>query len=265
MANFRTIEFNGRTFQSFGFFLKKDNDYIDFADLNVETKQVEGSLNGADLSSAVSEENIERIYTFKTIPTKLPYQNEAKFLKVFVDFITGSRNDYKILKDSARKGYYCYAFLKSVSSIKKQFDGCFEISVTFSCRPYWYREISDDIELVINNNPNPVSVPVYNPEKFTAYPYIKIQIENPPSGVVNNGMFIQNGTDYFDVIKINDYIELDSEKKNAYKGTVGQNNFVDLLNYPEFPKIKPGQNTLIFTTHSNAKYTITIKPRWRCL
>lgn len=262
MAKFREIEFNDRSFFDYGFYLKKGTPYIDYPELSYDVEEVEGAANGAELTGSLTAQNIDRTYTFKSIPTKIPHKNESKFLKVFTDFLMTSRDGYKKLKDSTRRGYFCYAFLKSVSSLTKSFDGCFEISVTFSCRPYWYREF-EPIQKTMTTSTSRV-IKLYNPEVYTAYPYIKVELQEEQA-TENNGLYINDGTNTFEVFDIDGYIEIDSEKKNAYKGNLPKNSSTNLKDYPNFPKLKSGENVLTFTLKSSGTYTITVVPKWRCL
>lgn len=264
MDNFRTIEFNKRNFKSFGFYLKKDVPLYTFPELNYEEATIAGAVNGVDLLGSFSEENIERTYTFKTIPSKIPY-SEDKFLKVFLDFVNTSRKGYKKLKDSAKPGYYCSAFLKSVGEIKKEFPGCYEISLTFSCRPYWYKENAEEVTQLFISPNEQKWIPLNNPERFSAFPYVKIERIYEGSET-NNGVMIYDGDTWFEVLSIDGYIELDCEKKNAYKGSTPQNQRTNILTYPEYPKLIAGNNTWFFNfKKSNGAYRVTIKPRWRTL
>ena len=92
---------------------------------------------------------------------------------------------------------------------------------------------------------------ITNPFSFASKPYLKIY---------GNGMgtlMIQSGTsNKIWQLEIDDYIEIDSEKMNCYKGTLLRNDKVSGDGFQTFEK---GENNIIFSGEITA---IDIVPRW---
>ncbi|BDR75277.1 phage tail domain-containing protein [Clostridium tetani] len=118
-----------------------------------------------------------------------------------------------------------------------------EFKVKFICEPFKYLE-SQIIEITQNN------FTIYNEGTFESQPYVKI---------FGSGYISLNIND--EVIKlknIEDYVELDSEIMECYKGTVNCNNKMT----GEFPIFQVGENKISWTGNVSK---IEITPRWRCL
>ena len=92
---------------------------------------------------------------------------------------------------------------------------------------------------------------IVNPEYLPSAPYIRIY------GSGNITLTINNDSFYFEDIE--DYIEVDSESMNAYKGISPLNNKMKTANFPEFI---PGDNAIAWTGSVNK---IEIIPRWCAL
>ena len=123
--------------------------------------------------------------------------------------------------------------------------------VTFNCKPFKYsfagqQTLSADAsELTITN-----------PTAFESRPYIKlyggglIRLMVQPEG---------RGTSSWGFAGVDEYIEIDSERMNCYKGTVLKN---DILSGEGFPVLKPGENTIACAGNVRR---VEVVPRWQCL
>lgn len=254
MDNFRDISFNGRNLQSFGFFLKDDNAFVDFPTRSATTTTIAGSVVGDEISDKGTYGNIERTYTFKSIPQKIPYKSEEKLMKMFIEWVRDHRATYSKLKDTNRKGYFCYAFIKSVGNIIRTAKGYYEGSITFSCRPYWYLESGMNTIKVQATGGIAETVTLINPEANTAYPYIKVSSQS------TSGFTLTVNGKMLTISEIPEYIEIDSQEKNVFKGNTPKNN---LMTGTTFPSLKSGDNTISIL--SIADCVVEITPRWRCL
>lgn len=90
-----------------------------------------------------------------------------------------------------------------------------------------------------------------NPEHFGSKPYIKITGSGDITLSVNNSSFNFTG--------VEEYIEIDSEIMNAFKGTLPQNH---KMATPFFPVLIPGNNNISWVGTVN---NVEIIPRWCCL
>lgn len=249
MVDFREITFAGRNLRTFGLVVKKGADFVSFADDNVDIKDISGSLIGGYISGDRSRKNVEKTYELKTLPYEITYP-ENKYVKLLTDWINEVRGYYMTFQDSAKAGYQTYAVLKSVNGFKKSYDGCFEISLTFSMRPYWHK--ISGLEWIEKTFTNGTEIELVNPENFIAYP--TITVESSVTGTNGGFTLIVNGTPF--VVSSSDgYVEIDSERQKVYPS---QNAAAD-----SYPFFEPGENTIRFQGHSSTTYDLSIQPRWR--
>lgn len=154
-------------------------------------------------------------------------------------------NGYKILADSYDADYFRLATIEKTITITQNgiYDGT--LSVTFNCKPFRYSYAGQRaITLTAGEK-------IVNYEKFAALPYVKIM----GGGAVTLTI---NGRD-FSISDINEYVEIDSESMNTYKGAENKNNTARSLDYPIFT---PGENRISWTGNVSA---VQIVPRWRTL
>ena len=123
--------------------------------------------------------------------------------------------------------------------------------MTFNCKPYKYSfagqqaVVADTSELTITN-----------PTAFESKPYIKLY----GSGTVRLMIMPDGqGTTTWVISDVDEYIEIDSELMNCFKGTVLKN---DTVKGAEFPVFKPGTCTINCTGDVTR---IEVIPRWCCL
>ncbi len=122
--------------------------------------------------------------------------------------------------------------------------------MTFNCKPYKYSfagqqtVAADDSTLTITN-----------PTAFESQPYIKLY----GSGTVTLNVSSANGTNSWAISAIDEYIEIDSELMNCYKGIVLKN---DTVTGDGFPMLQSGASTVSCVGDVTR---IEVIPRWRCL
>ncbi|EPY2274513.1 distal tail protein Dit [Clostridium sporogenes] len=118
-----------------------------------------------------------------------------------------------------------------------------EFEVTFVCDPFKYLE-NEIIEIDKNN------FTIYNEGTYESQPYLKICGSGDISLNIND-----------EVIKlknVNNYIELDSEIQECYRGNLNCNNDMQ----GEFPTLKIGENKISWTGNVSK---IEVTPNWRYL
>ena len=150
--------------------------------------------------------------------------------------------------DSYDAEYFRYGVISGSLDIEEQLNkvGCF--TVTFNCKPYKYSYAGQETV-----SADASELTITNPTAFESRPYIKLYgsgtvvIMIQPQG---RGMMISN---------LDEYIEIDSELMNCFKGTALKN---DKVKGTEFPVLKPGVCTIICTGDVTR---IEVIPRWCCL
>ena len=261
MANFRDIYFNGRNLQSFGWYVTKDTPVRYSYKLKHKTTPLIGAINGEGVTEDDKVENVIKKFTFKTMPNKIPFDNEELFLNAFEKWLKLNQGKYSKFIDTAKKGCYTEAIITEVSDIERPYKGCFKVTITFSCKPFYYLEKIDEIYTTTIAN-TAKTLTINNFENETAYPYIKIYQPSASATTLTPVSIVFNGT----TLTIRDdnattvsSVEIDSETMRVYSG----NTSLDFLTIAfNLPKLVPGMNTLVITTNTNAN--VEINPRWRC-
>lgn len=152
---------------------------------------------------------------------------------------------YFELWDGYDKRYFRLGAYNDEVNIEEELRGLGEFSASFNCKPFKY---SFDGQKMVNMTE---AGSIVNPEYLPSAPYIRIY------GSGNITLTINNDSFYFEDIE--DYIEVDSESMNAYKGISPLNNKMKTANFPEFI---PGDNAIAWTGSVNK---IEIIPRWCAL
>lgn len=147
------------------------------------------------------------------------------------------------LYDTYEPGYYRSAYILAPIGIEELAGRLLGgVDITFTCKAY-KRAIVGDKTITLRNETT-----IFNTEGFTSYPYMKIYASGTVSLAINNRMYVFED--------INEYIEIDSELMNCYKGDKLQNN---KMKSKIFPKLISGKNNISWIGNVNR---IEIKPRW---
>ncbi len=147
---------------------------------------------------------------------------------------------YKKLILSTDSNYYYEAICINkidISEVVKNFGECL---IVFSCKPL-KKEIFGDSKIILTQ-----SNTLYN-EGLASSPYIKVVGSGDITININNQKLILKG--------VEDYIEVDTELYNCFKGNVNQNNKM----YSNFPVLEEGKNEISFT---GSVIQLEILPRW---
>lgn len=156
-----------------------------------------------------------------------------------------SQAGYFRLWDSYDKDYFRLASYSDEADIEQELNDLGTLKLSFNCKPYKYSfEGQKTIKLTSAGD-------IYNAEMFSSKPYIKIKAAGAVTLYVNNSAY--------NFTNIDEYIELDSEAMNAYKGAVSKN---DKMTSTGFPTLTPGNNTISWVGNVEQ---IEIIPRWCCL
>lgn len=151
---------------------------------------------------------------------------------------------YFKLWDSYDKNYYRLASYSEEVDIEQELRALGSLSVSFNCKPFKYSfEGQKIITLTAAGS-------IYNAEFYPSKPYIKVVGSGTITLTINNTSFT--------LTSVNEYIELDFETLNAYKGTTAQNGKVSGADMSTFSFI-PGYNSISWV---GSVTRFEIVPRW---
>lgn len=151
-----------------------------------------------------------------------------------------SKIGYQRLEDSFHPGEFRMAVYSG--SFEPQVHGkaaAGEFDIEFDCKPQRWLKIG---EKAFNYTDDGL---IINPTEFEAKPLIR---------VYGSGSFSINGTS-LEIIRSDEYMDLDFENEEAFKGNTNCNLNV---NIPVFPTLKPGKNNITL----NGVTKLEIIPRW---
>lgn len=240
MNGFPYLIFNERSSREFSLFIVEKNSYNGAA-RDVTYTSVPGR-SGDLITDNGRYKNIDISY-------KLALLNNTKFtFSELTHQIKGwllSETGYFRLWDSYNKEYFRLASYNNEAAIEQDLRDTGSLSLKFNCKPFKY-SFSGQNTLTFTE-----AGALYNSEFFPSLPYIKITGRGTVTLSVNNSAF--TFTD------IDEYIEIDSEIMNAYKGIVSQNN---KMRSSGFPILSPGKNNISWIGDVAG---LEIIPRWCCL
>lgn len=151
---------------------------------------------------------------------------------------------YFPLWDSYDGKYYRLASYTNEVDIEQELRSVGKLSLSFNCKPFKYSfEGQRTVEMTAAGT-------LYNAEQYESKPYIKVVGSGTITLAINNSSVTLSSVD--------EYIELDSEMLNAYKGTAAANNQMS----GDFPVFAPGDNTISWVGNVTR---LEIVPRWCCL
>lgn len=174
----------------------------------------------------------------------------ASALRDIKGWLYAEPDRYHEITDSYDAEYFRYGVISGNLDIEEQLNKVGSFTVTFNCKPFKYsfagqQTVSADAsELTITN-----------PTAFESRPYIRLY----GNGAVTLNISSPDSTSLWTISAIDEYIEIDSELMNCFKGTVLKN---DTVKGAEFPVFKPGVCTINCTGDVSR---IEVIPRWCCL
>lgn len=158
--------------------------------------------------------------------------------------------DYK-LTFSDNQGYFYKVKCINIDEIKRELRVIGRFDIKFTCDPFAY---SYEGQKTITKMGQDSELDLYN-DGYDSLPYIKLFGNNPTTLMLTT----EETTMYlFQSTHIDEYIELDSELQDCYKGTLNCNK----LYSGTFPVLKPGRNQLYWSGNATG---LEIIPRWRQL
>lgn len=236
--------YNGRSSADFGLHIET-KDVFSAPEYDAEFISIPGR-SGDIINPNRRFANIKVTYT-----VFLARKNIAALAAVLRDikgWLYSEPDRYHELSDSYDAEYFRYGVISSSLDIEEQLNKVGSFTVTFNCKPYKY-SFSGQQTVAADDS----TLTVTNPTAFESRPYIKlygsgaVALMMHPQG---RGMMISD---------LDEYIEIDSELMNCFKGTALKN---DTVKGAEFPVLKPG----VCTINCNGDVSrIEVVPRWCCL
>lgn len=155
-----------------------------------------------------------------------------------------SASGYSRLEDSYEPEYYRMAVYKEENNIQNILDHAGRATIQFDCKPQRFLKLGD-IEIYATSE-----IVLRNPTGFSAKPIIKINGRG--SGWLNVGNQSVN------ITEINEYVTMDCELQDAYKGVQNCNSKIELVD-GIFPKLDAGETTINF---NGGITSVEVIPRW---
>lgn len=174
MADFRDIIIDGKNMRKdFGLYLKSGHAVRPAIEYDVDVVPVEGSAVGDFIVDNKTENNIEYTYSFRSIPSKIP-QNDRFFVKTLKKWINDIKGKYVKLMDTEHEGCYNNAYLVDVGDVYKNFEGCYDVELTFSLKSFWYLSVEKEKGLDVSDIDSRLTYLLKNPEGVDSYPFISL-------------------------------------------------------------------------------------------
>ena len=190
-------------------------------------------------------------YKNVNIPYKLTLLNKTE--RDFAELAQAIRgwilteSGYFRLWDSYDRKYFRLASYSGEVDIEQELRDLGSLDLTFNCKPYKYSF----------EGQNPVvftaAGSLYNAELFPSVPYIKVTGSGTVTLTINDSSFTLK--------EIDEYIELDFDMPNAYKGLEPKNNKVSGADMSTFT-LRPGFNAISWVGDVEK---LEIVPRWCCV
>ena len=238
--------YNGRSSADFGLHIEK-KDVFSAPEYDAEFISVPGR-SGDIINPNRRFANIKVTYT-----VFLARKNTAALAAALRDikgWLYSEPDRYHELTDSYDAEYFRYGVISGSLDIEEQLNKVGSFTVTFNCKPYKYSFAGQ--ETVVADS---ASLSVTNPTAFESRPYIKLY----GSGAVTLNISSGGSTNSWTISSVDEYIEIDSELVNCYKGTVLKN---DTVTGDGFPTLQSGASTIACVGDVTR---IEFIPRWCCL
>ena len=182
------------------------------------------------------------------VPAKSIQDLSDKLTKI-KNWLYDKVNQYHDLTDSYDDKFKRRAVFNNKLDISDEARKIGVFTLTFSCLPFRYQLTGLEVINITD------TITVRNPFNFASKPYIKVYGSGEGTIVIQN----EEGNKIWHFSDIDEYVEIDSELMNFFKGTELKNSSVSGDGFPELSK---EDNVLSF----NGGITgIEIIPRWVCL
>lgn len=227
------IAFNGESSQSFGIYVSGEGTFN-----SPELDTISYSVPGKNGDIIISNNRYKNItVTYPAFIRSNFKQNSDRAREWLL-----SPQGYKRLSDDYHPGEFRLAkFVSPLDFTMRFLNYSGECNLTFDCKPQRFLTSGEE-PITFESNST-----LYNGHQFTANPLITVY------GSGNGNLTIGDRT--VTLTGISEYVTLDSDIQNAYKGNTNKNGSMS----GEFPVLKSGNNIISF---SGGITKVTIVPRW---
>lgn len=173
-----------------------------------------------------------------------------------------SSGGYKRLEDSFDTNCYRLACLDSTVEISEQDSKLFTLEIKFTCKPFKYLK-SGETAINIDFASPLSSYNISNNTQFSSLPLIKIKASKEITLHISNGSVTTDKVITFPNYSMG--LTIDSELMAVYR-TSNSELYNSAIDWSDFPRLLPGNNSIGFTLGTGASITeASIIPRWRTL
>lgn len=159
-------------------------------------------------------------------------------------WLLSGRGDY-VLSDTYDRDYFRVASFGGPLDMENVMQWGGRATIAFQCHPYKY-SYSGQFRVCVGRLKT-----IVNAEMFESLPHIRIR------GSGNCELYLNNTT--IKVADVSDYVDIDSEAKQVFKGTTLMNSKTIMGDFPVFV---PGENHMDWNSNVTS---VEIIPRWRTL
>lgn len=159
------------------------------------------------------------------------------------------------LEDTYHPGVYRLASFAGQLEIENVHNRFGRLTLDFFSRPeLWLSSGDEPIILTPDPSVRTYEACVYNPTAFPALPLIRLEGVGAAS--------INIGRSYISITGLEDYLDVDAETQDCFRGTENKNSLVTVTS-DIFPLLSPGDNkVLVAGVGAQTISKITIWPRW---
>ena len=236
------FEFNGHRSDEFGIRIQKKNVYS-APKRDITLISIPGR-NGDLIASNNRYQNVVLSYTCY-VPAK-SIQELSNKVTLIKNWLYRDIDSYHYLTDSYDENFKRLALFNNKLDISDEVSKIGKFVIQFSCKPQRYDK--SGLELTVYNQ----LAGIVNPYSMSSKPYIKVKGSGEGRLIVSNS----SGNKIWILSDIDEYIEIDSEEMNCFKGTELKNSQVSGEGFPELTE---GLNTISFEGNITS---IEIIPRW---
>ncbi len=199
--------------------------------------------NGSYLVDLGTYSNVERSYEI-AIADKEFRNDFSTMVNPVVEWLC-SAEGYCKLYDSYDQEYYRYAVYKGDTDIVNLLNLAGRCTLSFDCKPEKYLFTGD---IMATAYPGTDKL-IYNPTAFKSKPSIRIYGKGQCQVAINDAVITAN-------IGSSEYVDIDVDTMNCYKGTTNLNRVVT---FSDIPLMVTGQNRLHIISNATK---LGVMPKW---